>query len=162
MIYPIEKKPVDEFGNNNIWEIEELHHTCLRAVLLRFPEAHPMWHDYLISIVHLRQVDDLPAPALSNELSSHEISCFALNPEFNNQPLVNGFQILVPPNLIFQFEGLTDEQAKEAFRLYLSALSNGRISPDTDYRNAQCEMLRAIQKSVLDGASKEGQINVKQ
>lgn len=157
MIYPIEKKPAEEFSNGNVWDVDgvEGHPTCLRIVILRFPEAHPMWHDYMLSLVHLRPVEVMPAPSLQNQNSSHELMCFALDPAANNQPTnFDSFKPLLPQNLVFQFEGLTDDQAKEAFAHYLTALSNGRMSPDTDYRTAQRTMLKAIQRDVLDGIAR--------
>lgn len=157
MIYPIEKKPAEEFGNGNVWDVDgvEGHPTCLRIVILRFPEAHPMWHDYMLSLVHLRPVEGMPAPSLQNQNSSHELICYALNPDANNQPTnFDSFKVLTPMNLVFQFEGLTDDQAKEAFALYLTALSTGTMSPDTDYRNAQRATLRAIQEGVLKGTAR--------
>lgn len=157
MIYPIEKQPVPECPDGNVWEVDgvEGHPTCLRIVILRRPDAHPMWHDYMLSLVHLRPVEGMPAPSLQRENSSHELICYALNPDANNQPTnFDSFKVLTPMNLVFQFEGLTDDQAKEAFALYLTALSTGTMSPDTDYRNAQRAMLRAIQKGVLEGTAK--------
>lgn len=156
MIHPIEKPPAEEFGGN-VWDVDgvEGHPSCLRVVLLRFPEAHPMWHDYMLSLVHLRPIEGMPMPALHQPNSSHELICFALNPDVDNQPTsFDSFKVLTPMNLVFQFEGLTDEQAKEAFALYLTALSSKTISPDTDFRNAQRAMLRAIQKGVLEGTAK--------
>jgi len=148
-IHKINRLTAIESHGENLWDIDASkdHPACLRAVILRRPDAHPLWHDYLLSLVHLRPIDGKPA-ILECEDSSHEIVCAALDPEFDNQPTADGFKMLRPLNLVYQLRGLDDAQAKQVFTLYLQSLTVRLISPDTDYRTAQIATLNRIWEGV--------------
>lgn len=153
MMYPIKQDSISEFPDGNVWEVAcKDHLTCLRVVILRRPDAHPVWHDYVLSLVHLREVREFPKPNLRTEFSTHELICFALDPSFDNQP--ECYSRLTPPNLVYQFERLTDNLAKEAFNTFLACLSAKMVSPDTDHRRAQQALLGRIEKEVWEGAGK--------
>jgi len=151
-VYPINQPPTPD-SRGDIWDAEEAkdHATFLRLVIHRRPDAHPIWHDYVLSLVHLRPVEGQPPAYLQYEDSTHEIACFALDPDHNNQPKPLDYKVLTPANLIYQLRGLTDDQAKQVFGLYLTSLTNRFITPDTDYRSAQIAVLRTLQEGVLAG-----------
>lgn len=154
MIYPVTKQPAPESVDNNLWDIEgaEGHATCLRYVMLRRPDAHPIWHDYMMTLIHLRPVEGYPPAVLANSNCTHELMCYALDPNYDNQPTGPHEQrFLTPPNLVYQFEGLTDEQALEVFSAYLKCMARRTCSPDTDWRSVQRALLRGITNEVLKG-----------
>jgi len=153
MIHPIKQDPISEFPDGNVWEVVcKDHPTCLRVVILRRPDAHPVWHDYVLSLVHLREVPKWPKPNLRTEFRTHELICFALDPSVDNQP--ECYSRLTPPNLVYQFERMTDNLAKEAFNTFLACLSAKMVSPDTDHRRAQQALLNTIEMEVWEEAGK--------
>lgn len=93
---------------------------CLAQWQLRMPGAHPFWHSYLLSIVHLRPIAGSPPAALRYPEAAYEVSLYALDP----QP---PHSILTPANIVEQFHGLTDEQIPDLARLVAGALVSGAI-----------------------------------
>jgi hypothetical protein len=116
-------------------EEHRLHSGSLRAVLLHRPDAHPVWHSYVVSLVHLRPLPELPPPNLAHQDSSHEIMVIALDPDFAPDPTDKStLHPLHPPNLNHQLRGRTDETALALFNAFVQALSTGGLNPDTDHR----------------------------
>lgn len=118
---------------------------CLRAVVVDFPGAHPVWHSYYLAIVHLRAVEGLPDADLAHPRSTHEISIFAMDPAV---PIPDGAPIppqprwlLTPPNLVHQLRGHTDATALAVFGDFAEAIAQRRLSPDTDQRRQQIAWL---------------------
>jgi hypothetical protein len=115
---------------------------ALRAALLERADAHPVWHTYLVSLVHLRPVEGVPPAVLTTADSTHEILIQALDPDSRPDPDdPSTFRPLMPPNLAHQLRGRTDEVANDLFAAFVQALSTGELSPDTDYRSSQIEWL---------------------
>lgn len=112
--------------------------SVLRAFLLYRPDAHPCWHSYMLSLVHLRPIEGKPAH-LQHPDSTHEIVVLALDPTKPDPEPDDPTSIwhLVPANLIFQLRGLGDAQALRVFSTFASVLARHRLSPDTDYRSFQ-------------------------
>src|SRR5690606_37776191 len=105
---------------------------ALRAVLLHRPDAHPVWHSYQVSLVHLRPIEGWPLPDLRSPDSSHEIVILALDPESEPDPGVPSIAPLTPPNLAHQLRAKTDEMALTVFGAFVQALAAGELNPDTD------------------------------
>lgn len=115
---------------------------ALRSVLLHLPKAHPVWHSYQVTLVHLRHVDGLPDPVLVHLDATHEILILALDPDSHPDPAVpDTIQPLMPPNLAHQLRGRTDDGARDLFQALVTALSAGSLSPDTDFRSHLLEWL---------------------
>jgi hypothetical protein len=121
--------------------------TALRAVLLHRPDAHPVWHTYQVSLVHLRPIEGGPPPELRSPDSSHEIVIQALDPESQPDPEVPTIALLTPPNLVHQLRGRTDEMALTVFGAFVQALAAGELNPDTDHRQGQIAWLNRWGKS---------------
>lgn len=120
----------------------------LRIVVLHRPDAHPIWSTYALFIVHLRGEVNDEAPHLEFPDSSHELMCVALDP---SKPVkISPIEIhpLIPPNIIHQFRGLTDEQALLVFSSFVRQLADRSMSPDTDFRRAQLALLNRLSDSV--------------
>lgn len=120
----------------------KLHPAALRAVLLHRPDAHPIWHSYVVSLVHLRPVPDGPPPVLAVPDATHELAIFALSPSSDPDPdELDTLRPLMPANLFHQLRGCSDEVALALFGAFVQALTNGELSPDTDYRRHQLAWL---------------------
>lgn len=140
----ISREPSADSVDANLWDFDvdrEKSPAALRHVLLRRPDAHPVWSEYVLSLVHLRPLEGKPAK-LQHPDSSHEIVCFALDPESNPDPDdVRSYEVLTPVNLCYQLRGLDDQQALSVFSRFLQALSGRSLSPDTDFYMVQVGML---------------------
>lgn len=121
---------------------------ALRAVLLHRPDAHPVWHTYQVSLVHLRPLPGAPAAALTSSDASHEILILALDPQSQPDPAVpSTIRPLMPPNLAHQLRGRTDDHALTMFAAFVQALSVGELNPDTDHRQCQIAWLERWAKA---------------
>jgi hypothetical protein len=124
-------------------EIKRAPEGCLKAWLLYRPDAHPWWHYYSVSLIHLRPLPGQPWPKKEHADSTHEILILALDPEACPEPdseKPEEFAYLRPANLVHQLRGLTDAAALSIFEAFIAALEQ-RLSPDTDHRVAQMVFL---------------------
>lgn len=141
-----------ESRGKNVWNIQGIdqHPACLRGAILYRPDAHPAWSYYFVSIAHLRQVDSLPPPHLMFADATHELMILVCDPKVEPNPRqLLHMKIMQPPNLVHQFCGLSDPQAEFVFKTFLSALADGRMSPDSDFRLAQMDALDALRIHAL-------------
>lgn len=106
--------------------------------VVQAPWAHPVWHSYLVSIVHLRplprQTVDL---IIKLEGATHEVFCYALCPEHPRLPLIKGEgppYPLTPANYVGQFVAASDAAAMEQVEKAVQQICDGTLSPDTDFR----------------------------
>lgn len=115
---------------------------CLGSVLLHRPDAHPLWHSYQVSVVHLRPMVGVRDAAYTGPGATHEIQIIALDPESTPDPSdPSTLKRLSPPNLVYQLRARSDGGARDVFRAFVAELSSGALSPDTDRRSAQIAWL---------------------
>lgn len=78
------------------------------------PLSHPWWTNYLISIVHLRLLDEQDDPYLEFPEAGYELVVLALDPEKRPKPRdVDTWRFLQPLNVREQFTAADDEEARE-------------------------------------------------
>jgi len=121
----------------------------LRAVLLHRPDAHPIWHTYLVSLVHLRPIAGYPPVHLAFPDASHEITIVALDPD-DPQPdpaRPSTIRALTPPNLVHQLRARSDAMARGVFAAFVQALLTGSLNPDTDHRQCQIDWLNRWERA---------------
>jgi hypothetical protein len=122
--------------------------------LVTAPGYHPLWSQYLMVVLRLR--DDQPGfpPARHKfEGTTHELIVLALNPEAGEQTVErldslyasgSGPAYLLGPNVSEQFIA-TDEEMRGVAFLCVRAILQGLLNPDTDGRSA---WLPAITKTL--------------
>lgn len=110
----------------------------LATWVLTIPEAHPAWHSYVLSLIHLRDIPGGRPAQKEFPEATHEVLLFALDP---GEPLPDidagdRFRpaMLSPVNLIEQFTAESDAQAVSIAEGLARAFVLGHASPDTDYR----------------------------
>jgi hypothetical protein len=110
--------------------------------IVKAPQSHPLWWWYSLSIIHLRPVNGVREAYVSTPDSTHELLLLALSPECPVPDLYaierndySSLRHLVPANLAEQFQVANDAEAHRLGELAVSAIVNGLISPDTDYRS---------------------------
>ena len=125
---------------------EPAHMATLGCWILTIPGAHPWWHDYLLSIVHLRDIPGVPPAIKHFPEATHEIMLYALDPDVDPPDPDDGDnfhpKFLTPANLVEQIHGVTDEQARSITEKLGRAFVDGIASPDTDYRSHTQKLLR--------------------
>lgn len=102
--------------------------------------AHPVWHSYLMVLVHLRPMRDKRPTKFYLDGATHEMWLYALNPAGNRQKVIDGegigphsCQWLTPMNFAAQFIELTDELATARCEDAVQKVCDGKLSPDTDF-----------------------------
>lgn len=108
------------------------------------PGAHPMWRWYFVSAIHLRPIAGDPDAHLEWPTATHELQVWASDTIDVDAPaaeMVRG-KLLAPQNLVVQLELASDEHAAQLTEDLVEAFVRGAVSPDTDWRRAQLELLR--------------------
>ena len=105
--------------------------------LIEAPWAHPLWHSYQLSLVHLRPMPGFPAPIIHLAGATHELVLFALNPDFPREPVLtleSDAHILTPVNYAGQFIASSDAEADSRVEGAVGLIMSGELSPDTDFQ----------------------------
>lgn len=100
--------------------------------VLQVPWAHPVFHEYVIDCVHLRNENNLPKPKVLLTGATHEIVVHALDPDwiltYERYPA-----ILMPTNFSSQFHCENDAAAEARILDTVKEVISGVLSSDTDY-----------------------------
>jgi hypothetical protein len=110
--------------------------STIDAWLVTIPSAHPVWHSYSFTCIHLRDIPDAPPCRIALEGATHEISIYALHPESPREPAINTckFDTLQPINFAAQIISSSDEAARTVMMHTVAKMINGELNPDTDYQ----------------------------
>jgi len=109
----------------------------LGAWIIEAPYAHPVWHSYFMTLVHLRTIPGVRPPNIGRlKEATHEIMLFALDPNKPREPAIKGHELpasMSPHNFVGQFIASTDGMALDRMRTTAEKIIDGRLNPDTDY-----------------------------
>lgn len=126
--------------------------STLRQYLLHVPGAHPFWTWYFMAGITLRDVPGLSPANKQFEGATHELMVLSLDPGYP-PPLPNGeygkqgqLRPLMPPDHVVQTMHVNDEQFGEMTELFVRAVVDGKLSPDSDHR----EKWRSTMMSTTD------------
>lgn len=120
-------------------------HTGIKHWFIRGP-YHPFWHWWMISVIDLRDHPNTPPANKQYPEAEYEFSIYSLKDEVNIEAadkgdLANrGYTLLSPPDVIFQFHGVTDKQASDICDLAVDLIVRGQ-SCDSDFRQQWKSML---------------------
>lgn len=101
--------------------------------------AHPIWHSYIVVLIHLRPVPGMQKPHLYRPDATHEFWIFAANPDHPREPQIAGkagLGFLTPKNFGAQLAMADDAAAMEEVERAVRDILGGVISPDTDWFSA--------------------------
>lgn len=149
-IKPVTTPPTMNLAHGKAWRID-LDAVRLRlkvdpekdaaidAWLVEAPWAHPVWHSYLVLVIHLRPMPGYEPPIFYNPHATHEVHVMALDPNGDRDHLLmysisNHCRTLEPPNYTGQIVEITDDLARDRVRRAVEMICQGDLSPDTDYR----------------------------
>jgi hypothetical protein len=97
--------------------------------------AHPVWHSYLLTLIHLRPGARLPVAMLYAPDATHEFSLFALDPAHPRAPAVLGqgtLHYLTPLNFAAQMAMPSADAARARMEATIDLILAGELNPDTD------------------------------
>lgn len=106
------------------------------AYLITAPCYHPLWSQYRLDVIRLRDMPDMPPPVLKFQGATHEIMVMTLNPEHGpwTADLVVAAQhhtpFLTPINVAEQFEA-TDEEMRAVADLLVQSVVHGILTPES-------------------------------
>lgn len=125
--------------------------STLVAWFLCVPSAHPFWSWYSISVIHLRDMEGVKPAIRQYPEAEYELIVIALDPgpDRNNHVEYDPdgsepTKLLMPPNHVIQFHGLSDEQAAELGDRLAMAVCRGLLNPDTDHRRAWTKAVQQL------------------
>jgi hypothetical protein len=123
--------------------------TTLNAYLISVYGAHPFWNWWLISAIHLRDVEGMPAAVKEYPTATHEFIILTLDPKCcppdSDDPQ---YKYLLPADVLIQFDGLTDTDVAKFCTDAVTAIVDGQMSPDQDYRSAWRQLIEyTVQQS---------------
>lgn len=104
------------------------------------PSSHPHWNNYLVSLIHLRDIPGVVPATISVEEATHECVVMALDPkeEMDAEKMSTilsttlNIPYLKPINIAQQFKAENDAQAMNMVEQALEGIP----SMDSDYRRA--------------------------
>ena len=106
--------------------------------LLTAPQAHPLWTQYLLCVVRLRDAPGFPPPHLQFPGATHELIVVALDPErgpYKAETMMSQFgsgnlPYLLPVNIVYQVEA-TDDEARLLAAYAAWGVTVGALWPET-------------------------------
>lgn len=101
--------------------------------------AHPIWHSFVLFLVHLRPMPDGQKTKFYVEDATHEFWLYALDPGKSRHPFLQTAidpAVLLPINFAAQFHELSDDLAMERIKGTVQMICDGKLSPDTDHTGA--------------------------
>lgn len=104
--------------------------------LIDAPAYHPLWSQYVLCVLRLTDPrPDLGSPHLKFEGATHEVTVFAVSPDWHwtSKKLAARGGIppyLTPVNISEQYEA-TDAEMEEIASLCVKAVTNGSLNPET-------------------------------
>lgn len=131
------KKLTGPYGEAELMAVPETRKAGLVWWLITAPLAHPVWSQYLLSVITLADRPDQAPAYLHFPGATHELMVVALNPgvppqRYTAESLESGATInyLEPLNVVEQFTA-TDDEMRELAELACGGVVNGRLNPET-------------------------------
>lgn len=162
MNHPTIKKTPDLQGHALAWKVADIRSTkdqeaCLGTWLVYAPWAHPFWHTWAMSVVHLRDIPGVPPAHKKYPEAEYELLIAALDPNKGPDPdhPENGFAFLHPIDVVEQFHGISDRDATRLLESAVRAIVAGTISPDSDYRSVWRDSVKGTVEHYRSGVHME-------
>lgn len=99
--------------------------------IVEAPHAHPIWHSYFLTAVHLRPMDGCQPAHIFLPGATHEIMVIALDPSHTPR-LDRSSAYLTPMNFTGQWIAECDEAALAKVEASVDEILAGMLNPDTD------------------------------
>ena len=106
-------------------------HSTLASWVVSAPWAHPMWHSYHITCIHLRPIPGFGPAKIYLAGATHEIHVLAIDPAWSLD-VTEWPPVLYPLNFAGQFKAVDDDAAAARIFLTVVEIADGKLNPDTD------------------------------
>lgn len=143
-------KPTLEGKFGRAWDLSDTPHakaTTVGAFLIETAPRtfHPFWFQWMISVVHLRDVEGFLPAHKEYPDAEYEFMIVSVNPEHPTtaEEIIGGgaLQYLLPVDVVVQFHGVSDDEAADLAKMAASAIVHHGFSPDQDFRSDWKETL---------------------
>jgi hypothetical protein len=95
---------------------------------LECPGQSPAWSHYVMWVIHLRDLDDVPPAHIEIPGATHELVVAALDPDYNPKALrLSPWRFLRPLNVQEQVQLPNDETARKLASIAVQAVVNGTL-----------------------------------
>lgn len=113
---------------------------ALLSYVITAPQFHPLWSQYFVFTMHLRDLPGHKPPWKGRPDVTHEFHLHAIHPD-HPIPLEKGTRlskiaVLDPANYAYQVTAEHDAAFLERMEKMVKEICKQRISPDTDFRQA--------------------------
>jgi hypothetical protein len=101
---------------------------CLASWFLTLPNQHTHWDRYILTLLHLREIEGTPPPVKDFPEAEYELSVMALNPSLN--PVPHNFEtqgFLSPINFAAQLSLPTDDDARRLAQFLVEKMVVGDL-----------------------------------
>lgn len=149
-VWRIETTEIQQKAHKENWGYES---SSLADWIVHGP-YHPFWSWWYVAVISLRDIPDAPPANKKYPEAEYEFMIISLNPDGRNEGQVDIDKIeagdiegglpgfLTPSDVVFQFHGVTDEQAVKVGEAAIRAIVNGQ-SCDSDFRSWWMRSLEA-------------------
>jgi hypothetical protein len=129
------------FGKAELWVADPSRPDAAAAIatwLLTHPQGHPLWSQYLLGGVTLRELEGFPPPQKQFPEATHEIFVVALDPSrgpytvetLNRFGGADPLPYMIPINIAHQFAG-SDEDCRKLTAAAAYGVTGGMLWPET-------------------------------
>lgn len=127
------------------------HEAHVDGWLVERPGAHMLWRHWMVACISLRDIPGVPPAVKRYPEAEFELSIVTADPGTPAKPAVltieeaeaNGLALLQPPDVVFQFHGVPELEARTICKLVVDTIVNKGVSPDSDFRQWWMDTLRA-------------------
>lgn len=116
--------------------LDTSHDAGVALWLVEAPWAHPFWHSYMLTLIHLRPLPGVPEARIMLPGATHEMWLHALDTSTKRTAVIaqgHPPRPLQPMNFGAQIIAETDEAAAARIEDAVRRICAGTLSPDTDF-----------------------------
>lgn len=138
----IKQKPDITGKGGTAWNVTFPRREGLKAIvgayIVYHPGGHPFWDHWLMSCIHLREIEGTPPAVMHYSDATHEMMTVALDPGYAlpNPEDASMVHYLSPLDFNEQFKVDNDAQAHEVLEVLVVLACDAIISPDVDFKQA--------------------------
>jgi hypothetical protein len=128
--------------------------STLCSWLVNRPGAHPCWEWWLVGLITLKDIPGIRPARKSCPESEYELMIYAIDPGTCSSPEPddpNGYPPLLPLDVVEQFHGISEVDAKHLTELVVQTIVSGRISPDQDFRRTWGDVIAGTVQHLREG-----------
>ncbi len=135
-------------------KLEKPNPSTLCSWLVNRPGAHPYWEWWLVGLITLKDLPGIRPARKSYPEAEHELMIYTIDPTTCASPEPddpNGYPPLLPLDVVEQFHGISEVDAKRLTEMVVQTIVSGRISPNQDFRRIWKEVIAGTVQHLREG-----------